>query len=128
MKFKLPIIEETFIEDGKVETKESYIDCELNLTIDAQQVWEETFPELAKRISLFDYVEKYKDLKITDPASLATALKMVYCFILFDREMSFREFVRMFSTANTEYLDKLYGTLASVLKAVNNRYEPKKKI
>ena len=127
MKFKLPIIEETFIEEGKIETKESYIDCELNLTIDAQQVWEDTFPELSKNIGLFDYVTRYKDLKITDAVTLGIALKMLYCFILFDREMSFRQFVRMFSTANDKYLQKLYGTITNVLKAVNERNESKKK-
>lgn len=128
MRFELPTLKEEF--DNK--TKEivehnGTLDCELNLTLDAQQTWEDAFPELSKKIGLFDYVEQMKDIQIKDQATAIIALKIIYCFLLFDNKLSFREFVRMFTLSNTEYFDKLANTLTDILKAINKRNEDKKK-
>lgn len=128
MKFKLPVLTEEFdVEKNEIIGKESYIDCELNFTLDAQQTWEDNFPEQAKNIGLFDFVEQMRDIKIIDQASAGIALKIIYCFILFDRKMSFRDFVRLFTFSNEEYFNKLCETLKKVLIAINERNENKKK-
>lgn len=128
MEFKLPILKEKFdTETGNIITNEDYIDCTLNLTVDAQTTWEETFPEQAKNIGLFDYTNKYKDVEIADDASIRVALKIVYCFMLFDRKMTFREFARLFTMTNPEYTKKLGDILAKVISIVNDRWESKKK-
>lgn len=127
MEFKLPILKEKLnIDTGEVSQEEGYLDCMLNMTVDAQTTWEDNFPEQAKNIGLFDYAAKIKDVKITDEATLRIALKLVYCFILFDRKMTFREFTRLFSMSNPDYMKKLCDIITKVLKVVNDRYDSKK--
>lgn len=128
MKFRLPILAEEFdAEKNEIIGKESYIDCELNFTLDAQQTWEDNFPEQSKSIGLFDFVEQMREIKIIDQVTAGIALKIIYCFILFDREMSFRDFVRLFTFSNEEYFTKLCNILKNVLTAINQRNENKKK-
>ena len=128
MRFELPTLKEEFNSETKaIVEKEGSINCELNLTLDAQQTWEDEFPVLANQIGLFDYVEKMRDVKIVDQSTAMIALKIIYCFILFDEKVSFREFVRMFTFANAEYFKKLSSTITDILKAINDRNENKKK-
>lgn len=128
MKFKLPIINEEFDEKtGKVTSSESYLDCEFNFSIDAQITWEENFPELAKKIGLYDYVEKMKDIGIEDQSTALIALKIIYCFCLFEKNFTFREFVRLFTFNNIEYTKRICGILEAILKNINSKNEDKKK-
>lgn len=128
MKFKLPIINEEFDSNtNTIKTTETFLDCEFNFSIDAQIVWEETFPELAKTIGLYDYVDKMKDVEIVDQASALIALKIIYCFCLFDKEMNFRQFVRLFTFSNLEYTQKICDLLSNILKSINDKNSDKKK-
>lgn len=128
MKFKLPILSEEFdINNNEVVKQENYIDCELNFSLDAQETWENTFPEMAKNMGLFDFVENYKDLAIKDQASAGIALKIIYCFMLFDKEMSFREFVRLFTFSDLEYFEKLCNVLKNVISYITDKNKNKKK-
>lgn len=127
MKIKIPILKEEFDNDSKsIKTQEEFIEGQLNFTLDAQITWEENFPEQAKRIGLFDYVEQMQDVKAVDVSTLLIQLKIIYCFMLFNKEMSFREFVRLFTFDNPEYVNKLSSVLAGAIKAVNERYSGKK--
>lgn len=128
MRFKLPVLNEEFnAKTNEIVSTESEIDCELNFSMDAQVTWEESFPEQAKNIGLFDYVSKLQDIEIQDHATAGIALKIIYCFMLFDNKMSFREFVRMFSFANMHYFKRLCTTLENVIKFINERNDSKKK-
>lgn len=127
MIFNLPVLKEQYdIQTKQVDSRESMIECDLNFSIDAQQTWEDNFPEQAKQIGLFDFVEKMKDVKIVDQATAGIALKIIYCFSLFDRKMTFREFVRLFTFNNLEYTKKLCDILAEVISFINERNQSKK--
>lgn len=126
MFFKLPVLKEVF-KGEDILSEEGVIDCELNLTLDAQQTWEDTFPEMAKKISLFDYVDKMKDVKIQDQATAMISLKILFCFLIFEDKMNYRDFVRLFTFANEEYFIKLTKTITDILSVINKRNSDKKK-
>lgn len=126
MKFELPILEERFdIKTKEVHSKKTYIDCKLDMSINAQTRWEENFPELSKTMGVFDYVDKFKNIKITDVATLGIALKLLYCFI--DIDVTYKDFISMFSGENEEYFNELWTTIKSVLEFVIERNNSKKK-
>ena len=127
MEFKLPTLKEILnVETGEVTKEEGYLNCELDMSIEAQEVWEETFPEFSKTIRLFDYVEKMKDVPIKDEPTFRIALKILFCFLRFDKKMTFREFTRLFAWTNPEYAKKVGDIFARIIGIVNDRYDTKK--
>lgn len=128
MKFKLPLLEEEFnIETKEVKSTKTYLDCEFDFSIDAQQRWEENFPEQAKLYDVFDFVERMKNVEVKDVASAGIALKIIYCFLIFKDHITFREFTRMFDSTNEEYFNELKGILNDVLTYIFSRSDSKKK-
>lgn len=117
IKFELPTLKQEFI-NGELKSTKGNIDCYFDMSAAAQITWEREFPAQAEKIALFDYVDKLNNLKIKDTATAITALKVIYCFLVFEKPMSVLEFLRMFSFSDKEYFDELVGKLKEIMSAI----------
>ncbi len=126
MKTKLPMME-TKIEtvDGvdKLVKREYEKEFDIDMSLMAQLRWESNFPEQAKREEFVAYCERIsKDVKeIIETGKYSGAkavgiLKGVYCY--FDTEMSFAEFVKLFSASDTDYLNRLVFKITSIFTLI----------
>jgi len=117
IKFELPTLKQEFI-NGKLESAKGSINCYFDMSAAAQITWEREFPAQAEKIALFDYVDKLNSLKIKDTATAVLALKVVYCFLVFEKPMSVLEFLRMFCFSDKDYFDELVGKLKEIMEAI----------
>ena len=116
MKVKLPFVKRDEIVGGKrvFETEEREIN--VDGTLAAQMRWEAKFPEMARRESIVDYVERVKEARDHEISAVISQLKAIYCFI--ETDLSFERFVRMFDVSKREYFQDLVGRLRAAFDAI----------
>ena len=115
MKITLPVLEEEF-KEGKVVSKHTEKEFNVDVTLVAQMRYETKFPELAKSEDLLNYAQRIFAIKEQSQALIISKLKLIYCW--FDTEMSFKEFLAMFSCTNINYTKELVEKLSAVFKAI----------
>lgn len=116
MKVKLPVVIKNEIVDKKhvFETEEKEFDVDMSLA--CQMRWETKFPELAEKETVIDYATRTSNLKSQNAAVILSKLKFLYC--LFDTEMSFIQFVKMFDFANEKYVKGLLERIQEIFSLV----------
>lgn len=121
IKFTLPILEQELVGKQLVSTTKD-MNCFLDISATAQEVWEREFPIQAKQEGLFDYIERIKvasqnEKTLTIPL-VVSALKAVYCMIKFEKPMTKDEFLSLFSFTDVDYFSQLVQKLSDVFEAV----------
>ncbi|MCX4384540.1 MAG: hypothetical protein OSJ39_01920 [Clostridia bacterium] len=116
MKVKLPVVIKNEIVDKKhvFETEEKEFDVDMSLA--CQMRWETKFPELAEIETVIDYATRTSNLKSQNAAVILSKLKFLYC--LFDTEMSFIQFVKMFDFTNEKYVKGLLDRIQEIFSLV----------
>ncbi len=116
MKVKLPVVIKNEIVDKKhvFETEEKEFDVDMSLA--CQMRWETKFPELAEKETVIDYATRTSNLKSQNAAVILSKLKFLYC--LFDTEMSFIQFVKMFDFTNEKYVKGLLDRIQEIFSLV----------
>ena len=115
---KLPIIE-----DREGVPTEGILECFLDSSLACEETWAEQFPKLAERTTLMDYIRYWKDKSDEDGtmpiARILSVLKGLYCTIDFSKskkEISFKEFLQLFTFNNPEFTKKVTDVLLSAIK------------
>ncbi len=116
IRIKLPVLEQEFVDD-KIVSSRSEIDCYIDMSALAQERWEREYPNQAKNEALFDYVTRL-DKEPKSPSKVISMLKVLYCFIQFDKYKSKDEWLSMFSLSDAQYLTELTDKLSKVFKAI----------
>lgn len=115
MKITLPVLKEEF-KDGRVVSERTEKEFNIDVTLVAQMRYETKFPELAKSENLLDYAQRIFAIKEQSQALVISKLKLIYCW--FDTEMSFEEFLAMFTCTNINYTKELVEKLSAVFTAI----------
>lgn len=115
MKITLPVLKEEF-KDGKIVSDKTEKEFNIDMSLNAQIRFETKFPKLAERENLFDYSQRIFAITEKSPALFISKLKLIYCW--FDTEMSFEEFVAMFTCTNIAYINELQDKMAAVFTAI----------
>ncbi len=93
--------------------------AKLDMSLYAEERWEQNFPKLAEKETLFAYIAR---LQLTDTTDiypyLLTSLKALYCFLDSDEIGSFKEFARLFALTNADLLDKQVKTIQNAFDGV----------
>lgn len=116
IKLKLPVLNQE-VKDGKLLSYKTEIDCSLDVSALSQEIWEREFPAQAKQEALFDYMDRV----VKQPNSMGKAIsviKILYCFIRFDRPTSKDSWLSMFNLLDTEYVNELIGKISEVFKII----------
>lgn len=115
MKITLPVLKEEFRE-GKIVSVKNEKEFTVDMSLNGQIRFETKFPKLAEHENLFDYSRRIFAIKEQSPELILSQLKLIYCW--FDTELSFTEFVAMFTCTNISYTKELGNRLAEVFKAI----------
>lgn len=115
MKITLPVLKEEF-KEGKVVSERTEKEFNVDMSWVAQIRYESKFPELARSENLLDYSQRIFAIKEQSPALFISKLKLIYCW--FDTEMSFEEFLAMFTCTNINYTKELVEKLSAVFTAI----------
>ncbi len=109
IKTTLPIIEKSIDEKTKtLIAKPGEIEVAIDTSLFAEERWEKYFPDLAKRETLFAYIERVKAAGLLiDKAMIIANLKALYCFMEGDKIADFKSFCQLFDIAQGEYLNQL---------------------
>ena len=122
---KLPTLKQE-IKDGELKSVKGEMNCFVNVSASAQMIWEREFPILAEKTALFEYVDNFSQTGIKDSASAIFALKLLYCFLVFEKPLSVFDFLSMFNFASVEYFDELTQNLIKAFEVIFP--ESKKKV
>ena len=122
---KLPTLKQE-IKDGELKSVKGEMNCFVNVSASAQMIWEREFPILAEKTALFEYVDNFSQTGIKDSASAIFALKLLYCFLVFEKPLSVFDYLSMFNFASVEYFDELTQTLIKAFEVIFP--ESKKKV
>jgi len=116
MKVQLPIVTKNAIVDKKhvFETEEKEFDVDMSLA--CQMRWEAKFPELAKNETVVDYGQRTAKIQSTNAAVILCKLKFLYC--LFETEMSFIQFVKLFDFTSEKYVKELIERIEEIFRLV----------
>ena len=113
LKFKLPTMSQTIVDDVLVTTK-SEIDVVIDTSLAAEMRWETEFPHIQE--SLFTYIGRCGE--ITDTSSALSAIKGLYCFIEFEKPTSFIEFCKMFNFADIEFFNSFVNAIKNAFSLI----------
>lgn len=116
IKIKLPILNQE-VKDGKFISEKSEINCFLDVSALSQEIWEREFPQQAQKEALFDYMDRV----IKQPDNLTKAIsiiKILYCFIHFEKPTTKDEWLRMFNLLDADYIKELIDTISNVFKLI----------
>lgn len=118
MKVKLPVVTKNEIVEKKhvFETEEKEFDVDMSLA--CQMRWETKFPELAEKETIVDYGVRTSKIESQNAAVILSKLKFIYC--LFDMDMSFIQFVKMFDFTDEKYVKELLDRIEETFKFVFN--------
>lgn len=118
MKVKLPVVTKNEIVEKKhvFETEEKEFDVDMSLA--CQMRWETKFPELAEKETIVDYGVRTSKIESQNAAVILSKLKFIYC--LFDMDMSFIQFVKMFDFTDEKYVKELLDRIEETFKLVFN--------
>lgn len=118
MKVKLPVVVQNEIRDGKHLFKSEEKEFDVDMSLACQMRWEAKFPELAKNETIVDYAVRTSKIQSQNAAVILSKLKFLYC--LFDTEMSFIQFVKMFDFSNEAYVTDLLKRIEEIFQLVLN--------
>lgn len=116
IKYELPTLYQEF-KDGEVKTTRGKMNCYLDVSAASQEVWERECPRLAEKEGLFDYIDRISKSEM-NMAKAISALKAIYCFMVFEKPITMIEFLRMFSFTDQKYIDDLTNTLRVIFTAI----------
>lgn len=118
MKIELPLLHQEFDKDNNLVSTEELVEFDVDTSVYSEERWEQNFPELAQRESLFQYVERIDKNAISNRVKVSAMLKAIFCFIESDRIQTYKQFAQMFSLSDPEYTDKLIHKLKTAFNAV----------
>ena len=105
----------------RIPTENGEIEATLDMSLLAEERWEQHFPKLAEKETVFSYIARLQEMAVT-PEKIAphllTVIKALYCFVESDALPTFREFARLFAMTNAELLNKQVGAIQNALQAV----------
>ena len=122
IKTKFPFREKRYDEEKKeIVTTEKEIDVMIDTSIYAEERWETTFPNNAKRETLFAYMERIGKPKDDGDVPWAISiLKAVYCLIEAEQIATYKAFMQMLDITDPEYAKRLIGKLVDIFNAALN--------
>lgn len=118
MKVKLPVVVQNEIQGGKHLFKSEEKEFDVDMSLACQIRWEAKFPELAKNETIVDYAVRTSKIQSQNAAVILSKLKFLYC--LFDTEISFIQFVKMFDFSNEAYVTDLLKRIEEIFQLVLN--------
>ena len=114
----LPAQEKEIYEENKLVVKKRDIAVKIDTSILAEQRWEQHFPELAKKETIFAYAERIQKNALTDVARILASFKSLYCFIVSDELPDFNSFLQMFDLADEKYLSALAKKIKDIFNLI----------
>jgi hypothetical protein len=117
MRLELPLLHQELRDDEVVSIRSSTV-FEIDTSVYAEERWEQNFPKLAEKESLFQYVDRVKGDSTTDRVRLTAMLKAVYCFIESDAVPTYKDFAKLFSLSDSKYTEELINKLITAFKAI----------
>lgn len=117
MIIKLPVLNQK-LENEQVVSEEKSVAFDIDTSVYSEERWEQNFPQLAGKESLFQYIERVHSASATDRVRVVCMLKAIYCFIESDSIPTFKSFAQLFNLATPEYTDRLIAELLSAFKAI----------
>ena len=117
MRLELPLLHQELRDDEVVSIRSSTV-FEIDTSVYAEERWEQNFPKLAEKESLFQYVDRVKSDSTTDRVRLTAMLKAVYCFIESDAVPTYKDFAKLFSLSDSKYTEELINKLITAFKAI----------
>ena len=117
MRLELPLLHQELRDDEVVSIRSSTV-FEIDTSVYAEERWEQNFPKLAEKESLFQYVDRVKGDSTTDRVRLTAMLKAVYCFIESDAVPTYKDFAKLFSLSDSAYTEELISKLITAFKAI----------
>lgn len=119
MKIELPILEQK-IEDGVVVSRERPALFDIDTSVYSEERWEQNFPLLAAKESLFAYIERIQENSITDRVRVSCMLKAIYCFMESPEIPTYKHFAQMISLSTPEYTTRMLESLKAAFNAILN--------
>lgn len=119
MKILLPLLKQELAEDHIITTESQEV-FDIDTSVYSEERWEQNFPQLAAKESLFQYIERVQENAVTERVKVICMLKAIYCFIESDKVSSFKDFARMFNLATPEYTNNLIAKLKSSFNLILN--------
>lgn len=119
MKIKLPLLKQSLAGESLV-SEETQVLFDIDTSVYSEERWEQNFPALAAKESLFQYIERIQEGSLTQRVHIACMLKAIYCFIESDSVSSYKEFAQMFNLAAPEYTERLISKLREAFEAILN--------
>lgn len=117
MKIEIPILSQQ-LKDGQVISEEKTATFDIDTSVYSEERWEQNFPQLAARESLFQYIERIQSAEAIERVKIISMLKAVYCFIESDKVPTYKSFAQMFNLAAPEYVDRLIEQLKAAFDAI----------
>lgn len=118
MKAKLPIREKRLLDNGETQIQDSEIEVDIDTSLVSQMRFESKFPQLAQFEDIYHYSQRVFELKEQTAPVLLSKFKAFYCWV--DTDKTFEEFVKMFSSEDKEYSDRLYKKMEMIVKAISD--------
>lgn len=112
MRIELPILKQR-IENGSIISEEKSAVFDIDTSVYSEERWEQNFPMLAEKESLFQYIARIRENDVTDRVKAACMLKAIYCFIESEETPTYKSFAQMFNLATPEYTDRMINCLKS---------------
>lgn len=104
-----------------IPTENGEIKARLDMSLLAEERWEQHFPKMAEKETVFSYIARLQNLKLTADTiapHLLTVVKALYCFIESDDLPEFRDFARLFAMTNADLLNRQVQAIQNALQAV----------
>lgn len=119
MIIKLPLLKQRIVDDTVV-SEETSACFEVDTSVYSEERWEQNFPALAQKESLFSYIERIQEQSVSDRVQVTCMLKAIYCFIESDSIHSYKEFAQLINLATPEYTTKFIDSLRNAFKLIIN--------
>ena len=110
MKIDLPLLKQSCVE-GKLVESESEVEFDIDTSVYSEERWEQNFPHLASKETLFKYISRVKNSHSPENVEVACMLKALFCFMESSQIKTYKDFAKMFILSNPEYLDRLVSKL-----------------
>ena len=114
----LPTLEKEIDKKNKtLIVTEKEIPVAIDTSLFAEERWEKYFPDLAKKETLFAYIEREQSAGLlTDKAMIVANLKALYCFMEGDKIADFKSFCQLFDISKGEYFNRLVNKLTFIFE------------
>ena len=106
------------IEDGKLKVINGEFVADLDMGLGSEIRFEAKFPELAKQNDLIGYATKLNEIKELSTGIIISKMKILYC--LFDTDITFLEFLKLFDMTDAEYIDRVSKEIKDIFDLLLN--------